>query len=937
MTPPNPDEGMPIGRYDLWLKLLFTHEYTHILQFEQTPWIWNQINTAAGGLLLSGFPQLPIEITLNLPDLLSNPPAFVLEGHAVHTETHFSGGGREMEGDFEMERRMAVLAGREPSFDQIVGRFLLDWPVAGYEYTWGNAYINHVTKHYGEDAPIKIFKAYGSVPYRGYDDATHSVLGKGTQRVWDDMMAELREKYTKDEAAWAARIAGGKFPKPKELTTTGRYHRHPVWKPDGTLLYGEALKNKGPKLMVSKLDGKDATVVMGKSTRSAIAYDAKQDKYIYESDTSDTPKGLTSFRDLFAFDPKTKKAQRLTHGARTYAPAISPDGEKIVTTTSGGGKSGIAIFDTAGKQLQKWAFENNDYQFGNPVWSPDSKRLAIAVWHGGSRDLWLLDPATSEWRQLWADAAVDIYPQFTPDGTKLVFTSDRTGTFNLYAYDLETHALRQLTDVLGGAFDPAVSPDGKTVAFANYTGRGYDIATIPFQPDTAPVVATLDPPAKAPGAMPLPPLPEFKAFYPYNPLYTMQPSVWFPVLGEDEWGTNLSLYSFWQDVLRMHTLTLIGGYGFYSQRLNYGIRYENDTGPINWSVGVNEYPLPGRVPLNGKDSNGDQRWGDLWQWNKSASLSFEYPGLRNPMFDPPPIDGTNWTFGVQTEQYNDYALKADKDPNAAANAPPDIVGVTTHPGVPTAHDNGYAHSAFLQWQNAHQVRYPYDYGPMSGQISTLGLEAGVTVPDPASASTVAAPLNVPGLPTGTAAFTRLWADHRFYQELPWLSKHSLAVRGTAGLVYNRNGEFYYGIWRAPFGYQPLSTINRWDLTTATDYSNRSLLMRGYSFVLGNRDVTLSTEYRLPIWEVEHGHGDFPLFLNRVYGVGFVDTGYIWGLDSTAFTLPDWLGDFKAGVGAEVRAQTTMFQAVPIDIRLGVARGLTSDGVFQINWGLGTTF
>ena len=38
--------------------------------------------------------------------------------------------------------------------------------------------------------------------------------------------------------------------------------------------------------------------------------------------------------------------------------------------TSGGAKAGLAIFDTEGKQLRKWTFDNNDYQFGNPAWSP---------------------------------------------------------------------------------------------------------------------------------------------------------------------------------------------------------------------------------------------------------------------------------------------------------------------------------------------------------------------------------------------------------------------------------------------------------------------------------------------------------------------------------------------------------------------------------------
>ncbi len=43
------------------------------------------------------------------------------------------------------------------------------------------------------------------------------------------------------------------------------------------------------------------------------------------------------------------------------------------------------------------------------------------------------------------------------------------------------------------------------------------------------------------------------------------------------------------------------------------------------------------------------------------------------------------------------------------------------------------------------------------------------------------------------------------------------------------------------------------------------------------------------------------------------------------------------MGFELRAQSALFQAVPLDIRLGVAQGLINGGSFQVNWGLGTTF
>lgn len=951
MTPPNPDEGMPIGRYDQWLRLLFIHEYTHILQFEHTPWLVNQINSAAGGWIFSRFPQLPIEITLQLPDLLTNAPAFFTEGLAVYTESTFTPGGRGVEGDFEMMRRMAFLENRVPTYDQVFGRYLLDWPMAGYEYTYGSTFVQHMVAQHGKDAPAKVLRQYGLMPYIGFDNACRVALGKSAQDIWASMCKELNEKYRADagahQARWAATNGAGRpgFAKPTDVTTSGRYHRHPLFLKDGTLWYIEALRNQSARMWADKRDGSKREVVMGKSTRSPASVGNDENLVYYETDTTESPRQLTSYRDVFVYNRKEKKRTRVTKQARIFAPQVAPDGEHFVAVPNGNAKTGLAIFDKTGKRLREWLFDQNAYQFGNPIWSPDGKQLAVAVWHAGMRDIWLVDPLSGKMDPLWRDDAVDIYPTWTPDGKQLVFASDRTdGVFNIHAYDIATRRTKQLTDVPGGAMDPAVSPDGETIAFTNYTGRGYDIQTIPYDAPMAPTLARL-PKALDKGVPSVVPPATITGLTPYNPLSTMNPSVWFPLFSQDEKGANMTLYTYWQDLLRTQTLVLIGGYGFGSGRLNYGINYGNSAFALPFSIFLIEYPGAGRQPLfPDRNKPEDIIWANRWQWTKSATVSFQWPGLRYPLFDPPPITGDNWTGGFRTERVEDYALQIDDDavPAQYADKFPKETRLTPVsngdlPSIWTAQDSGAYHSGFVQWQRADALRWPYDYGPSDGQITTLGAEAGYQ-PDKRVATAQGALNPNPSLVDRT--FARLWADHRWYMPVPWGTKHSVAFRTTAGALYNRNGDYYLSANRAPFGYQPLSTLNRWDLTSATDYSNRQVLLRGHSFAVGNRVVTAGMEYRLPIAEVLRGWGEIPLFISQLYGVAFLDAGAMWGLDSSKFEPPT-VDDFLTGGGAEIRARTAMFQAIPVDLRFGVAQGITRGprlgGDFQINWGLGTTF
>jgi serine/threonine protein kinase len=65
--------------------------------------------------------------------------------------------------------------------------------------------------------------------------------------------------------------------------------------------------------------------------------------------------------------------------------------------------------------------------------SPDGSKLAIGSTRGGSWDLWLLDLASGNWRQLTHDPAVDQAPQFTDDGRALLFFSirDKRGLYRI--------------------------------------------------------------------------------------------------------------------------------------------------------------------------------------------------------------------------------------------------------------------------------------------------------------------------------------------------------------------------------------------------------------------------------------------------------------------------------------------------------------------------
>ena len=114
------------------------------------------------------------------------------------------------------------------------------------------------------------------------------------------------------------------------------------------------------------------------------------------------------------------------------------------------------------------AASDTDY---SPVWAPDGKSIVFTSDRYGSADLFRVNPDGSDLTRLTTEPTYDDQAAFSPDGKQLVFVSTRgKGTANLWTLDLATKNAKELTSGAGGDFRPSWSPDGKWIAFSS--GRG---------------------------------------------------------------------------------------------------------------------------------------------------------------------------------------------------------------------------------------------------------------------------------------------------------------------------------------------------------------------------------------------------------------------------------------------------------------------------------
>lgn len=100
--------------------------------------------------------------------------------------------------------------------------------------------------------------------------------------------------------------------------------------------------------------------------------------------------------------------------------------------------------------------------------SPDGRRVAVTN-RGGQEDLFVVEVATGEIRQLTNDAARDRGVYWSPDGSKIYFYSQRAeDRYEIWSINADGSGLARVTRSTGRSlWYPSISPDGKLLAAFN--------------------------------------------------------------------------------------------------------------------------------------------------------------------------------------------------------------------------------------------------------------------------------------------------------------------------------------------------------------------------------------------------------------------------------------------------------------------------------------
>jgi Tol biopolymer transport system component len=541
-----PDEINNLEDYDNWLKIVFIHEYTHVLHVDK----------------VFGAPQLLRKIfgryDLFFPNAFQ--PAWILEGIATYIETddmkHI---GRGQNTSFKTLMRMDVEHSIKPI--QQVNQPMVSWPAGTTRYLYGVYFMNFLRDHYGDEELRNWLHQYSNNFFWFINTNARKTLGKDFNQLWDEFEVYLEEQFrpTIDEIK-AAGITEG-----TNISNAGYFTGYPRILPNGDLYYVSNDFASHPKLMVLKKDaGKPSKVTDVEGER----FDIHPNAGILMAKIELT-KSVNFFSDLYHIDFDGSES-RLTKGKRYTYATWSPDGQHIIAVHNQAGNKALHLLSANGEFVDT-LWQGSDKEVISQLdWSPDGNTVIAAVWRTGSQ--WNLEEFSLQsktWRKLTQTSFIEGQPQYTADGSEVLFVADYDGVFNVMRMDLKSGNIVTLTNLLGGAFSVTPTPDGNGIYYMGINSDGHDVYYLPQVHAKPAAIKPVPEPSNATSKNPLKDIQADDSFTAdnaettnYNGLANLAPTVWIPTFNITNDVTELGVNTYGNDPLYRHFYSLYAAYDF---------------------------------------------------------------------------------------------------------------------------------------------------------------------------------------------------------------------------------------------------------------------------------------------------------------------------------------------------------------------------------------
>jgi hypothetical protein len=446
-----------------WISQLSLHEYRHVVQISQ---------------LCQGFTSALSFITGEIAPggVSALLPSWLYEGDAVVNETVNSASGRGRVPGFEMPLRTILLENTKLfSYSKAFLGSYKDFVPDQYQY--GYPMVSYGMARYGEKVWPDALNYTARNPYLIAPFLFYLIRHYHTDRagIYKQAMDSVKQLYNKQEEAVTYCKYSSKNIRRSKLYTS---YKLPHDLGDGRILVLRSGIGTRNCFVTINHSGKEQNAVTPGTVRG-LKSDVYGNSLIWDEITSDPRWGRRDYSEIRLFDLKLHTLRNLTRRSRYFSPDFSPDGKTIAvaeTDVSDNNFLTLISSGTGGCLHRIPSPGNKAIQF--PEWISRTELAVISVSALG-KQIERVDIVTGEWTVILPYTRYDIseplcFRQF------ILFRSSYNGIENIYALDMARKRLFQVTFSRFGAFNPSISSDSTELLFADYSGKGYNIAGTPL-------------------------------------------------------------------------------------------------------------------------------------------------------------------------------------------------------------------------------------------------------------------------------------------------------------------------------------------------------------------------------------------------------------------------------------------------------------------------
>jgi hypothetical protein len=553
-----------IDDYGDWPLEIMVHEYTHILNMYPAHGFYVPLKWIFGSVVR--------------PNALL--PKWYLEGLAVGLESVFTDHGRLRSVETQAAARALVLGKRFQLEDvsTINEDSITTWPYGSRPYLFGGWWWENVHREKG----VSVIETWNQNFSRRLPYMINGPMEEQTSKTADALLRHTADQLELQAKAEIKQIQESKPHVSFPLTDEKGEQSVFALNPSGTkLVYLVARPGSGSEVRLkirnkasqSFTDIASQRVFKSVGTTRVRWFD--DDSFIY--DQADLKAPYHTYRDIYRYDLKNEKRERLTNGERAQEPCPSPSGKFVAYIQNDGGKNRLNLLNLETHESRVLVRGNFNQRLSWPEFLSEDKILFVARQRAGTEKLHLYDVKSGKTTVWNNELGAAQNPRLTPLGVLVTDGSKRVRNVYLAKPDGATAVSNTLTDIQTVDYDH----QRKELLVGELTSEGRRLRGIAYAPQTPPLLkGNRIPPAPKPQTTKVSLKEES-----YQPIYYLWPRYWIPFVYQVEDGFIYQGLTSNQDPAGRNQYSLMASYDTVTQEPSYGISYANHSLPTSIGLG----------------------------------------------------------------------------------------------------------------------------------------------------------------------------------------------------------------------------------------------------------------------------------------------------------------------------------------------------------------